>query len=104
MDAVEQPEAGRDKRNSNMGVEPDVNTKEAKYKNDDNDGNGSPDNKDEDERGNNRPEDKDTWEGGGGPAISTSCELKVFPIEMMMIPSEENCPRSDEEDEELEGE
>ena len=29
---------------------------------------------------------------------------KVFPIEMMMIPSEENCPGSDEEDEELEGE
>ena len=33
-----------------------------------------------------------------------SNNIKVFPIEMMMIPSEENCPRSDEEDEELEGE
>ena len=34
-----------------------------------------------------------------------SNNVKVFPIEMMMmIPSEENCPGSDEEDEELEGE
>ena len=39
VDAIEQPEAGREKRNSNMGVEPDVNTEETKYKNDDNDGN-----------------------------------------------------------------